>query len=145
VTWEQDFLRFHSAVLSVDNPGERVLEHLPPGHYSAQRVITTQTESRSQLMTMGERQLFEVESGKQVDIRFERKTGRRLTGRVTGLENSELKYAHLTINHLGPEEVLSQDGKRNRMYVAPDVLAVVEGDASPERPEVENRAVTQPT
>jgi Fic family protein len=35
--------------------------------------------------------------------------------------------------------------KRNRMYVAPDVLAVVEGDASPERPEVENRAVTQPT
>src|SRR5262249_16932796 len=63
-----------------------------------------------------------IESAKRANIRFERRIGRRLSGLVRGLENVELRYAHITIHSFGPEEVYGNDGKRARMLVAFDVI-----------------------
>jgi beta-lactamase regulating signal transducer with metallopeptidase domain/thiol-disulfide isomerase/thioredoxin len=123
VTWNTDSLRFHMAGFSLDNPGEKLFEHLPPGQYAVQRYHETKISSRT-LMTDADRQLVEIESAKRAQIRFERKTGRSLSGVVRGLEDVELRYAYLTINCLGPEEVFGSEGKLARMNIALDVTPI---------------------
>ena len=124
IVWNTDFLRFHSSTFSLANPGETVFKNLPPGHYSVQRDQVTKTAANSIVDTPADRRLFEIESAKQAFAEFERKIGKPLSGQVRGLENTELRHARLTISHLGPEEVLGKDGKRNRMMVAFDVIPI---------------------
>jgi len=124
VTWHSDSLRFHMSSYSLANPGERVFEHLPPGHYAVQLYNEAQTGPNSRLLTDMDRQLVEVAAEKQSSIRFDRKIGRPLTGQVLGLENADLRYARLTIQHVGPEEVLGKDGRRGRRYLAFDVISI---------------------
>jgi RNA polymerase sigma factor (sigma-70 family) len=115
VTWETDILRFHEAEFSVPNPGDAVFEHLPPGIYSVERDQLVPSGSNSMQMNLSDRQLVKVEANKRAAIRFERKVGRRLTGRVRGLENVELRYAHVTIMYAGPEE-RNRKGETYRRY-----------------------------
>jgi RNA polymerase sigma factor (sigma-70 family) len=119
---ESDSLRFHSSSYSVKNPGETVFEHLPPGEYTVQREIDTPTGS-TVLMTMADRQRVKVEAGKQATVRFERKKGRPITGRVRGLENVPLRYAHVTIMYAAALERFP-GGKSARPYTAFDVLPI---------------------
>ncbi len=119
-----DSLRFHISNFSVENPGEKSFEHLPPGQYAVQRYQETKTGPRGVLMSGADRQLAEIESAQRATIRFERKTGRPLSGLVRGLEDVKLRYAYVTINSLGPEEVLGQDGRLGRMGIAFDVIPI---------------------
>ncbi|HWB13058.1 MAG TPA: M56 family metallopeptidase [Pirellulales bacterium] len=123
VTWNTDSLRFHMSNFSLDNPGEKVFEHLPPGQYAVQRQEETKVDN-GMLMTGADRQLVEIESAKRANIRFERKTGRPLSGQVRGLENVELRYAYLAIHGAGPEEILGNEVKPVRIYVAFDVIPI---------------------
>ena len=43
---------------------------------------------------------------------------------VRGLEDIELAYAHIAIHRLGPEEILGNEGKLGRMYIAFDVIPI---------------------
>ncbi|HEY2250201.1 MAG TPA: M56 family metallopeptidase, partial [Planctomycetaceae bacterium] len=122
VIWNTDILRFH--FFSLKNPGETVFEHLPPGEYAVQRYEETKSSGNAMLISGADRALVKVESTKRASIQFERKTGQPLSGQVRGLEDVELREARLTISCLGPEEVLGNDGKRNRMYVAFDVIPI---------------------
>ena len=124
VTWNTDSLRFHMSTFSLDNPGEKLFEHLPPGQYAVQRYQETKTSGNAVLMTGADRQLVTIDSAKRANIQFERSTGQSLSGLVRGLENIALRYAYLTISCPGPEEVLGNDGKRARMYIAFDVIAI---------------------
>ena len=124
VTWNSDSLRFHMSSYSLVNPGEKVFEHLPPGHYAVQLYSEARTDANSTQLTDMDRQLVEVASEKQSSIRFDRKIGRPLTGQVLGLENADLRYALLTIRHAGPEEVLGKEGRRGRRYIAFDVISI---------------------
>ncbi len=124
IAWNTDFLRFHFSTFSLANPGETVFEHLPPGQYSVQRFQETKTGSNSVLATGADRQLVTIEIAKRTTIRFERRIGQRLSGQVRGLENVDLRYAYLTIGHLGPEEVYGYDGRPTRIYVAFDVIPI---------------------
>lgn len=123
-TWNVDNLRFHEHSHSLKNPGETVFEHLPPGHYSVQRYIHTKTGGNSSLMSGADRQLVQIEAAQRSSLRFERSGGQPLAGQVRGMEDVELRYAHLTISHLGPREVLGKEGKLNRMYVTFDVIPI---------------------
>jgi thiol-disulfide isomerase/thioredoxin/protocatechuate 3,4-dioxygenase beta subunit len=124
VTWNTDSLRFHMSTYKLDNPGETAFDHLPPGHYAVQRYVETKTGANSVLMTGADRRLVQIESAKQASIHFERLIGQPLSGLVKGLEAVDLRYAYLKIDHPGPDEVFGNDGKRNRMYVAFDVLPI---------------------
>ncbi len=124
VTWNTDTLRFHMGTFSLDNPGEKLFEHLPSGQYAVTRYQETKTDPNSTLMMEADRQVVDIESAKRTTIQFERKTGRPLSGVVRGLENVELRYAYLRISYPGPEEVLGHDGKRSRMYLAFDVIPI---------------------
>jgi thiol-disulfide isomerase/thioredoxin len=124
VTWHSDSLRFHMSSYSLVNPGEKVFEHLSPGHYAVQLYNEARTGANSRLLTDMDRQLVEVASEKQSSIRFDRKIGRPLAGQVLGMENADLRYALLTIHHAGPEEVLGNDGRRGRRYLAFDVISI---------------------
>ena len=124
IAWNTDFLRFHLSTFSLVNPGETVFEHLPPGQYSVQRFQETKTDRNSVLMTGADRRLVTIESAKRAIIRLERGIGQRLSGQVRGLENVELRYAHLTISSLGPEEVLGKDGRRSRLVTDFDVIPI---------------------
>jgi beta-lactamase regulating signal transducer with metallopeptidase domain/thiol-disulfide isomerase/thioredoxin/protocatechuate 3,4-dioxygenase beta subunit len=124
VTWNADSLRFHDSRFSLDNPGETLFEHIPPGQYAVQRFQETKTDPGTTLMTDADRQLVEIESAKRASIRIERKTGRPLFGLVRGLEAAELRYAYVTIYCPGPEEVLGNDGKLARMNTAFDVIPI---------------------
>ncbi len=119
-----DSLRFHMSSFSLENPGETSFEHLPPGQYAVQRHQETKTGANSVLMSGADRQLVEIESAKQANIRLERKTGRPLTGLVRGLEDVELRYAYLTITYPGPEELVGKEGKLGRLSVAFDVIPI---------------------
>jgi RNA polymerase sigma factor (sigma-70 family) len=121
--WSNDVLRFHPASFSVTNPGETVFEHLPPGQYTVEREQQTQT-GRSVLNTGSDRQLVKIESNERATIRFDRKVGRPLTGRVRGMENIALRYAHVSIMYAGPEEQLEANGRRGRMFTAFDVIPI---------------------
>jgi RNA polymerase sigma factor (sigma-70 family) len=120
---ESDFLRFHSSSYTAKNPGETVFEHLPPGEYAVERVLHTPTGTDSVLMTMADRQRVKVEASRQATVRFERKVGRPITGRVRGLENIALRYAHVTIMYTAAPERFP-DGKTGRQYTAFDVLPI---------------------
>lgn len=124
VAWNTDCLRFHFSSFSLVNPGETVFEHLPPGQYAVQRDVETRTGSNTVLQTGADRRLVEIESARRAIIRFDRSVGQPLSGRVRGLENVELREAHLTIDHPGPEEVFGQDGRRGRRMVAFDVIPI---------------------
>ena len=62
-------------------------------------------------------------SGQRAAIRFERKTGRPITGQVLGLEKEDLRYATVTIMYPGPETE-DRNGRRSRMYTTFDVLPI---------------------
>ncbi len=124
ITWNTDSLRFHCSTFSLINAGETLFEHLPPGQYAVQRYHETKTGGNATLITGADRQLVEIACAKQAAIHFDRKIGRPLSGQVRGLENVELREAHLTISYTGPEEVLGTDGKLTRMYVAFDVIPI---------------------
>jgi thiol-disulfide isomerase/thioredoxin len=122
VKWDADVLRFHEAEFSVPNPGETVFEHLPPGVYSVERDEQVPTGS-SALMNQADRQLTKVEANRRAAIRFEHKVGRPLTGQVRGLENVELRYAHVTIMYAGPEE-RNRDGRVYRRYTTFEAIPI---------------------
>jgi beta-lactamase regulating signal transducer with metallopeptidase domain/thiol-disulfide isomerase/thioredoxin len=122
--WNTDSLRFHMSSFSLANPGVTVFEHLPPGQYSVQRFEETKTDRNTVAITGADRRLVKIESAKRAILRLERRVGQPLSGQVRGLENVELRYAHLTIHGLGPEEVLGKDGRRGRLYTAFDVIPI---------------------
>jgi thiol-disulfide isomerase/thioredoxin len=122
--WDTDSLRFHMSSFSLANPGETVFEHLPPGQYSVQRFEETRTDRNTVLSTGADRRLIKIESAKRAIIRLQRRIGQPLSGQVRGLENVELRDAHLTISCLGPEEVVGKDGHRRRLYSAFDVIPI---------------------
>jgi RNA polymerase sigma factor (sigma-70 family) len=124
VDWDTDVLRFHMSSYSVTNPGETVFEHLPPGKYAVEREQETPSGNRSVLLTAADRQLVKVEPEQRATVRFERKRGRPLTGQVRGLENVELRYAHVMIQYPGPEEQFGHDRRRVRQYTAFDVIPI---------------------
>jgi thiol-disulfide isomerase/thioredoxin len=123
-TFNGDSLRFHSASSSLVNPGETVFKHLPPAEYAVQRNQDTKTGLNTVLMTGADRRIVKIESAKRASITIDRSVGKPLSGQVLGLENAELRYAHLTISGLGPEEVFGKNGKKSRMFVAFDVIPI---------------------
>jgi beta-lactamase regulating signal transducer with metallopeptidase domain/thiol-disulfide isomerase/thioredoxin len=124
IAWNTDSLRFHMSSFSLVNPGETVFDHLAPAQYSVQRFQETKTDRNSALMTGADRRLVKIESAKRAIIHLERGIGQPLSGQVRGLENVELRYAHLTISCLGPEEVVGKDGHRSRVNTAFDVIPI---------------------
>jgi hypothetical protein len=122
--WDRDFLRFHFADQTVDNPGNAVFENLPPGKCAVERNQLVQTGERAQLINLADRQLVDIESNKAANVRFAHNVGKPLTGRVRGLENVELGFSHVTISHAAPEEILSKDGRRGQMHTAFDVVPI---------------------
>ena len=122
--WDSDFLRFHFADQTVENPGDAVFENLPPGKCAVERNQLVQTGERSQLINLADRQLVDIESNKAANVRFAHNVGKPLTGRVRGLENVELGFSHVTISHFAPKEILSKDGRRGGMATAFDVVPI---------------------
>lgn len=124
VTWGGDLLRFGEHTNSVENPGQKVFEHLPPGWYAVERNQSLRVGERMMLMNMADRQLVEVKPNEQAVARFERTVGRPLVGHVRGLEQIELSQARVTIQRLGPEEEPGRNGKPIRLYTVFDVLPI---------------------
>jgi len=122
VDWESDSL-FYREIL-VPNPGERAVPALPPAQYAIERINFTTQDSQRNLMTPCERRLVQIKPGARADVRYDRKTGRKIEGRVRGLENAKLRYAFVTIGFLGPEEQTSPGGKPSRMLTHFDVIPV---------------------
>jgi hypothetical protein len=122
--WETDILRLHMSEYSLTNPGETVFEHLPPGEYAVERYQETNVAKYQVLMTNADRQLVKIDPDKRATIRIERKVGRPLTGQVRGLENIDLRYAHVGIYYSGPEEVHGSDGRRSRQMTAFDEIPI---------------------
>ena len=60
-------------------------------------MLQTPTGKNQMLMTGADRKLVKVESAQQAAVVFARNSGRPLTGQALGLENGELRTAHLTI------------------------------------------------
>ena len=75
-------------------------------------------------MAMCERRLLSIAAGQRTDVTFDRKTGRRVEGRVRGLEDLKLRYATVTIGYLGPEELFQPGGKKSRMLTHFDVIPI---------------------
>ena len=90
IDWSPDRLRFHMSTFRVANPGETVFEHLPPARYVVERVEETRMGEHSNLMTMCERQLVAVQSGKQASVHFDHSVGTMVEGHVKGLEEVKL-------------------------------------------------------
>lgn len=120
--WESDSLFYRG--IQVPNPGERVVRPLPPAQYAVERINFTQQGVRSNLMTQCERRLLSVESGKRTDAAYDRKTGRRVEGRVRGLEKVKLRYAMVTIGFWGPEEQFTRNRKPSKMMTHFDVIPI---------------------
>ena len=116
---------FYRQIL-VPNPGELLIQPLPPGQYAVERINYTSegAKSNSNLMTTCERRLLLVEPGKQTQATYDRKTGRRVEGRVRGLENAKLRYAFVSIGFWGPEELFEPGQKKNRMQTHFDVVPI---------------------
>ena len=124
VDWNTDLFRFHFSEATVPNPGDAIFEHLPPAHYSVERVQFVPTSNNAQLMTMTDRQLAKIESSQQTTVRIERNIGSPLTGLVRGLEDANIRYALLTIRYWGPEEQPGQNGKPIRWATAFEVIPI---------------------
>ena len=76
------------------------------------------------MMTLCERRLLTVEPGKPTNTTFDRKTGRRVEGRVRGLEDVKLRYAFVTIDYWGPEELFKRGSKKQRMLTHFDMIPI---------------------
>lgn len=124
LTWKRDILIFDSSNYSLVNPGKKIFEQLPPGQYVVQFHEKSKTDSSSKPLIGMDRKLVEVTTGSQSNVNFDRKIGRRLHGRVLGLEDVELKYAFLTIRTQGSEEVWDMKGRRIRRTVAFGVIPI---------------------
>ncbi len=122
VDWESDSVFYRG--IDVPNPGERVVAPLPPGHYAIERLELTPTGIRSNMMHQTERRLLSVKSGERTESTYDRKTGRRVEGRVKGLEQVKLRYAYVTISYAGPEEVFTPGGKPSRMITTFDAITI---------------------
>lgn len=122
VDWESDSLYYRQ--IEVPNPGTRVVRSLPPAQYAIERINLTPQGPQTQLMTPCERRLLSIEPGKKGDVTFDRKAGRRLEGRVRGLEGTKLRYALVTIGFWGPEEQMAPGGKRSRLMTHFDVIPI---------------------
>ncbi|MEJ7638257.1 MAG: hypothetical protein WKF75_09855 [Singulisphaera sp.] len=62
--------------------------------------------------------------GNRADLTFDRKTGRRVEGRVQGLEKAKLRYAFVSIGLLGPEELFRPGDKKARQFTHFDVIPI---------------------
>jgi RNA polymerase sigma factor (sigma-70 family) len=124
VDWESDSLFYRE--IEVRNPGERVVEPLPPAQYAIERINFTPqgARSNSMLMTPCERRIVPVDKGQRTDLRFDRKTGRRVEGVVRGLEKVKLRYAYVTIGFWGPEELFKPGAKKQRLQTHFDVIPI---------------------
>jgi hypothetical protein len=124
VDWTPDPLRFHMAMFKVDNPGETVFKSLPPARYAVERVEETSMGEHTNMMTQCERQLVQVQSGKQATVTFEHAAGTMVEGHVKGLEDVKLAYATVTIGYFGPEEEPGKNGKRVRYGTSFEVIPI---------------------
>jgi len=124
VGWSEDVLRFHFSTVSVTNPGETVFEHLPPGQYVVVRYQETPMGKNGTLASDCDRQPAKIASNQRATIRFERKVGRPLEGRVRGLENIKLRYAYVHIMYPAPEKQLGADGRRGRILTGFDRIPI---------------------
>ncbi|WP_154673844.1 sigma-70 family RNA polymerase sigma factor, partial [Singulisphaera acidiphila] len=122
VDWESDSVFYRE--IQVPNPGQRIVGSLPPAQYAIERINFTPQGRGSNLMTQCERRLLPIEPGKRVDVTFDRKIGRRIEGRVRGLENVKLRYAMVSIGFFGPEEQFSPGGKKSSLVTHFDVLSI---------------------
>ena len=120
--WEPDIIYLRG--VEVPNPGEAVIDALPPAKYIAERVNNTDHGSWGILMTMCERRLLPVAAGRTTDTEYNRKTGRPVTGRVRGLEGVKLRYAEVSVGMLGPEEAPRPRGGRTRFFTHFDVMPI---------------------
>ena len=98
--WEPDLVYLRG--VEVPNPGEAVIDALPPAQYIAERVNNTDHGSWGILMTMCERRLLPVAAGRTTDTEYNRKTGRPVTGRVRGLEGREAPVRRGLRRNAGP-------------------------------------------
>ncbi len=124
VDWKSDSILYRH--IKVPNPGEKVIEPLPPGQYAVERINFTPQGSKSNSVSiaMCERRLLSIAAGKRTDVTFDRKTGRRVEGRVRGIENLKIRYATVTIGYWGPEELFEPGGKKSRMQTHFDVIPI---------------------
>ena len=124
VDWKSDSILYRQ--IKVPNPGEKILQPLPPGQYAVERINFTPQGSKSNSISMAmcERRLLSIAAGKRTDVTFDRKTGRRVEGRVRGLENLKLRYATVTIGYWGPEELFEPGGKKSRIQTHFDVIPI---------------------
>jgi RNA polymerase sigma factor (sigma-70 family) len=124
VDWASDCLDYRG--IQVPNPGERVIQPLPPAQYAIERnnLIPQGVKSNSMLMTQCERRLVPIEAGKRTDVSFDRKRGRRVEVFVRGLEKVKLRYAYVMIGYWGPEEQFKPGDKKQRMQTYFDVIPI---------------------
>ena len=121
---DTDALRFHCAEHTAANPGMTVFENPPPGRCYVERNQLVQTGEHAQLINFADRQLVDIRSNQAAGVRFEHKVGRPLTGRVRGLENNSLNFAHVTVSYFLPEEIINDDGKHGSLATAFDVVPI---------------------
>jgi beta-lactamase regulating signal transducer with metallopeptidase domain len=120
--WKPDLVYLRR--FDVTNPGESLIEALPPAQYIVERINHTDIGSRGGLATICERTLLPVASGRTTDVDFHRKVGRPVDGRVRGLEGVNLRYAYVSIGYLGPEEAPLPRGDRERILTHLDVIPI---------------------
>ena len=122
VDWQSDSLFYRG--IEVPNPGVRSVGSLPPAQYAVERINFTPQGNWSNLMTLSERRVVPIEAGRTADLTYDRKSGRRVEGRVRGLEGVKLREALVTISTLGPEEQISPGAKKSRPFTGFDVVPV---------------------
>ncbi|QDV35085.1 sigma-70 family RNA polymerase sigma factor [Tautonia plasticadhaerens] len=122
VDWESDVLYLRD--VGVDNPGRKVVEHLPPARFVVERLNMTDRGGWGLLLTPSERTLLAVDRGGRASASFDRREGRPARGRVRGLDGVKLRYAHVTISYWGPEEEPRPSGEPTRYLTHLDVLPV---------------------
>jgi RNA polymerase sigma factor (sigma-70 family) len=120
--WQSDCLYYRE--LQVPNPGNRIVNQLPPAQYAVERINYTPQGPGASLMSPSERRLLGVGPGRSATLTYDRKDGRAVTGRVKGIENVDLRFALVTINIWGPEEQFTPEGKKSRILTAFDVVPV---------------------
>ncbi len=129
IGWNIDMLHYNDVQYSVANPGDTVIEHLPPGTYAIRRDAQTPMTGINVLTTMCDQRIVKVDPNQRPAVSFDRKVGRPLKGQVHGLENVELAYAYVQIHYFGPDEVPGPNGKPIREATGFDVIPITaQGD-----------------
>ena len=100
VDWKSDSIFYRG--IDVPNPGERIVQSLPPAQYAVERINFTPQGLRSNLMTPCERRLLLVEPGKRTDSVYDRKRGRSVEGAYGGRKRQAPLCVRLD-RLLGPE------------------------------------------